>query len=74
MFQDRRVREAIALLFDFEWTNKQLFFGAYKRTRSFFENSELAARGLPDEAELKLLEPLREHLPRRYSPRVSSRR
>ena len=63
MFQDRRVREAIALLFDFEWTNKQLFFGAYKRTRSFFENSELAARGLPDEAELKLLEPLREHLP-----------
>ncbi len=63
MFQDRRVREAIALLFDFEWANKQLFFGAYKRTRSFFENSELAARGLPDDEELKLLEPLREHLP-----------
>jgi microcin C transport system substrate-binding protein len=63
MFQDRRVREAIALLFDFEWANKQLFFGAYKRTSSFFENSEMAARGLPDEAELKLLEPLRAQLP-----------
>lgn len=63
MFQDRRVREAISLLFDFEWANKQLFFGAYKRTNSFFENSELAARGLPSEEELKLLEPLRDQLP-----------
>lgn len=76
MFQDRRVREAIALLFDFEWTNKQLFFGAYKRTSSFFANSELAAHGLPSEAELTLLEPLREHLPeevftQEFSPPVS---
>lgn len=63
MFQDRRVREAIALLFDFEWANKQLFFGAYKRTTSFFENSELAAHGLPGKEELELLEPLREQLP-----------
>ncbi len=63
IFQDRRVREAIAQLFDFEWANKQLFYGAYKRTHSYFENSELAARGLPSEAELKLLEPLRDKLP-----------
>lgn len=63
IFQDRRVREAIAQLFDFEWANKQLFYGAYKRTHSYFENSELAATGLPSEAELKLLEPLRDKLP-----------
>ncbi|MBD9416054.1 ABC transporter substrate-binding protein [Pseudomonas sp. PDM16] len=63
MFQDRRVREAISQLFDFEWASKQLFYGAYKRTHSYFENSEMAARGLPDEAELKLLEPLRDKLP-----------
>lgn len=63
MFQDRRVREAIAQLFDFEWANKQLFYGAYKRTGSYFANSEMAATGLPDEAELKLLEPLRDKLP-----------
>ncbi|WP_263145699.1 extracellular solute-binding protein [Pseudomonas sp. RIT-PI-AD] len=63
LFQDRRVREAIASLFDFEWTNKQLFFGSYKRTRSFFENSEMVASGLPDAEELKLLEPLRGKIP-----------
>ena len=63
MFQDRRVREAIAQLFDFEWASKQLFYGAYKRTHSYFENSEMAATGLPSEAELKLLEPLRDKLP-----------
>jgi microcin C transport system substrate-binding protein len=63
IFQDRRVREAIAQVFDFEWANKQLFYGAYKRTHSYFENSEMAATGLPSEAELKLLEPLRDKLP-----------
>ncbi|ASL26825.1 ABC transporter substrate-binding protein [Azotobacter chroococcum] len=63
LFQDRRVREALALLFDFEWTNRQLFNGAYTRTRSYFDNSELASRGLPDEAELKILEPLRAQIP-----------
>ncbi|QKE62940.1 ABC transporter substrate-binding protein [Aquipseudomonas campi] len=63
LFQDARVREAIALLFDFEWANKQLFYGAYKRTHSYFENSEMAASGLPDADELKLLEPLRAQLP-----------
>lgn len=63
LFHDRRVREAIALLFDFEWANKQIFYSAYKRTSSYFQNSELASSGLPDDAELKLLEPLREQLP-----------
>jgi len=63
IFKDKRVREAIGLLFDFEWTNKQLFFGAYKRTTSFFENSEMAAHQLPNEAELAILEPLRGQIP-----------
>ncbi|MFC2972380.1 extracellular solute-binding protein [Azotobacter bryophylli] len=63
LFQDRRVREALGLLFDFEWTNRQLFNGAYTRTHSYFDNSELAARGLPDAAELKILEPLRGKIP-----------
>lgn len=63
MFQDPRVREAISLMFDFEWTNRQLFHGAYKRTQSFFANSELAAHGLPTDAELEILEPLRGQIP-----------
>lgn len=62
-FQDPKVRQAIGLLFDFEWANARLFHSAYKRTASFFENSELGAEGTPSEAELALLEPLREHLP-----------
>ena len=66
LFQDLRVREALGLLFDFEWTNKQLFNGAYTRTHSYFENSELAASGLPSAEELKILEPLRAQL----DPRV----
>lgn len=61
--QDVRVREALALLFDFEWTNRQLFNGAYTRTRSYFDNSELASSGLPSEQELALLEPLRNQIP-----------
>ena len=63
LFQDSRVREAISLLFDFEWTNKQLFYGSYLRTDSFFANSELAASGLPSEAELEILLPLKDQLP-----------
>lgn len=63
VFQDVRVRKAISLLFDFEWTNKQLFNGAYIRTDSYFENSEMAASGLPSAAELKILEPLRGKVP-----------
>lgn len=63
MFQDVRVRKAISLLMDFEWTNKQLFSGAYTRTRSYFENSEMAATGLPGPDELAILDPLRDKIP-----------
>ncbi|VXD00147.1 conserved exported hypothetical protein [Pseudomonas sp. 8Z] len=63
IFQDRRVREALGLLFDFEWANKRLFNGAYTRTRSYFDNSELASSGLPSEAEQAILEPLRGKIP-----------
>jgi microcin C transport system substrate-binding protein len=63
MFQDVRVRKAISLLLDFEWSNKQLFNGAYTRTRSYFENSEMAATGLPGPDELAILEPLRDKIP-----------
>ncbi len=62
-FQNRRVREALALTFDFEWANKNLFFGQYTRTRSYFSNSELAATKIPTGSELRLLEPLRGQIP-----------
>ena len=62
-FKDKRVREAIAGMFDFAWTNKNLFYGMYKRNISFFGNSELASSGLPTPAELKVLEPLRGKIP-----------
>ena len=63
VFQDRRVREALAYAFDFEWTNKNLFYGAYTRTTSFFANSDLASRGLPSAAELAVLTPFRGKIP-----------
>lgn len=62
VFQDIRVRKAIALAFDFEWSNKKLFFGQYTRSDSFFSNSELAAVGPPSPEELALLEPFRDQL------------
>lgn len=62
-FQDPRVREALTYAFDFEWTNKNQFHNLYKRTHSFFENSDLKATGLPDAGELALLEPYRDQLP-----------
>jgi microcin C transport system substrate-binding protein len=62
-FRDLRVRQALELAFDFEWSNKALFYGAYRRSDSYFADSELAARGLPSPDELKLLEPLRAQLP-----------
>jgi microcin C transport system substrate-binding protein len=63
-FKDPRVRRALDLAFDFEWTNKNLFFDLYKRTTSFFENSEMKAVGPPGAAELALLEPFRDKLPK----------
>ena len=62
-FRDMRVREAIGLAFDFNWSNKNLFYGQYSRTASFFSNSELASGGLPSDAERALLEPLRGKIP-----------
>ena len=61
-FQDVRVRKALDLAFDFEWENANLFYGAYKRTASFFENSALKAEGKPSEQELAILEPFRDQL------------
>lgn len=62
-FKDPRVRQALAYAFDFEWTNKHLFYGQYTRSTSFFSNSELAAQGLPSPEELKILDPLKDQLP-----------
>ena len=62
-FADPRTRQAIAAAFDYEWTNRNLFYGAYTRSHSMFEQSEFAASGLPSEAELELLEPMRGELP-----------
>ncbi|HCY63819.1 MAG TPA: ABC transporter substrate-binding protein [Oxalobacteraceae bacterium] len=61
-FQDVRVRRALGLALDYEWMNRQLFYGQYKRIYSFFNNSDMAATGLPSEGELRLLEPLRDKL------------
>lgn len=62
-FSDRRVREAIGLTFDFEWMNRTLFFDAYQRNDSFFQNTDFAASALPTEPEKLLLEPFKNELP-----------
>jgi microcin C transport system substrate-binding protein len=61
-FSDIRVRKALTLALDYEWMNRQLFYGQYKRIYSNFNNSDLAATGLPTKDELKLLEPLGDQL------------
>lgn len=60
---DPRVRQALDYAFDFEWTNKNFFYGLYKRTESFFENSDMKAEGKPSPEELALLEPFKDKLP-----------
>ncbi len=62
-FSDSKVRKALSYAFDFEWTNKNLFFGQYTRTNSFFANSELASTGIPEGKELEILDPFRNSLP-----------
>jgi microcin C transport system substrate-binding protein len=62
-FQDRRVRQALAMLWDFEWTNKQMMRNVYVRQNSYFSNSDLAATELPTASELKILDPLRGQVP-----------
>ena len=76
-FKDVRVRKALDYAFDFEWSNKNLFYGLYQRTASYFENSEMKASGKPSPAELELLEPFRNELPKSvfedvYVPPVSN--
>src|SRR5690606_10309164 len=61
-FKNKSLRMALNYAFDFEWMNKNLFYGLYTRTESFFENSDLKAEGKPSEAELALLEPFRDQL------------
>ncbi len=75
-FKDPRVRAALDLAFDFEWSNKKLFYGLYKRTTSFFENSDMMATGKPSADELALLEPFKDKLAPEvfdepYAPRVT---
>jgi microcin C transport system substrate-binding protein len=62
-FADVRVRKAFNLMFNFEWMNQNLFYGQYKRVSSYFENSELAATGLPQGKELEILETVRDQVP-----------
>lgn len=64
IFADIRVREALSLAFDFEWSNKNLFFNQYTRTKSYFDNSEFASVGIPLGEELKVLEVYRDKLPK----------
>ncbi|MDM0013347.1 extracellular solute-binding protein [Variovorax sp. J22P168] len=72
-FKDIRVREAIGLAMDFEWLNRQLFYGIYKRVDGYFPNSEFRATGLPSAEELALLEPLRDKLrPEVFGPAALS--
>lgn len=62
-FADPRVRQALGLAFDFEWSNRSLFYGLYSRTQSYFQNSEMMATGKPGPEELALLEPYRGQVP-----------
>ncbi|SFB12009.1 extracellular solute-binding protein [Azotobacter beijerinckii] len=65
VFADPRVREALGLMFDFEWTNRTLFYGAYRRAESHYPNSEFSATGKPDGKEWLLLSKHRQQLPER---------
>ncbi|WP_263145822.1 extracellular solute-binding protein [Pseudomonas sp. RIT-PI-AD] len=79
LFATRRVREALGLMFDFEWTNRALFNGAYLRAESYYPNSEFAATGKPEGREWLLLSPYRQRLPARlferpfHTPRTEGR-
>lgn len=72
LFQDSRVRRALAYAFDFQWTNRTLFFGQYTRTESYFANSELASSGLPEGRELEILERFRGRVPEEIFTEVYS--
>jgi microcin C transport system substrate-binding protein len=72
LFQDPNVRRALNFAFDFEWSNKTLFYGQYTRTDSFFDNSDLSSTGLPKGAELALLDKYRDRLPKEVFESVYS--
>ncbi|MFP1778586.1 extracellular solute-binding protein [Lonsdalea quercina] len=63
LFQDRRVRQALTLAFDFNWMNKALFYNSYQRAISLFQNTEYAATGSPSASELQWLTPLKDRIP-----------
>ncbi len=76
MFQDLRVREALTYAMDFEWMNQHLFYNQYTRTRSYFQNTEYEAKGLPSDPEKACLEPIKNQIPPRvytqaYQPPVT---
>ncbi|MEH0689375.1 ABC transporter substrate-binding protein [Vibrio cholerae] len=76
LFSDPKVREALSYAMDFEWMNKNMFYGQYSRTRSYFQNTDYEAKGLPDEGELAVLEPYKSQVPARvftqeYQPPVT---
>ncbi len=63
IFQNRNVRKALTYTFDFEWSNRNLFYGAYTRTKSFFDNSELSSQSLPSKDELAILNKYKDEIP-----------
>lgn len=65
VFKDARVREALTYAMDFEWMNKNMFYGQYTRTRSYFQNTDYEAKGVPSAQELKVLEPFKDEIPPR---------
>ncbi len=76
VFKDPKVREALTYAMDFEWMNKNMFYDQYKRTRSFFQNTDYEAKGLPSEGELAILNQFKDKLPPRlfteeYQPPVT---
>lgn len=70
IFQDPRIREALTIVYDFYWVNKHLFYGAYQRNLSYFPNSCFAARGLPSQEELTILDPWKNQIPARVFSEV----
>ncbi|RFU48263.1 ABC transporter substrate-binding protein [Paraburkholderia sp. DHOC27] len=63
MFKDVRVRHALSLAFDYDWMNRMMFYGQYRREQSYFDASPFAAKGMPSDKELALLNPLRASIP-----------
>ena len=63
IFKNRNVRKALTYAFDFEWSNKNLFYNAYTRTKSFFDNSELSSQSYPSKKELKILSKFKDKIP-----------